>query len=321
MSRKILALGSVASLVLATGCTGDSTGDAGELRSVTAGAIPIVDVAPLHLGQELGHFEDRGIDLEIEPGSGGVDAITGVASGNFEFAFGNVVSQINMRSNFEQGEGAPLRVIANGNATNGEQGEDFSAVVVAEDSAIETPADLEGATVAANNLENIGDTTVRESVRADGGDPAAVDFVRMDLPDMSAAVTNEEVDAAWVVEPFVTMALQDGHREIASNFADGHPELTVATYFTSEQMLNQEPELIDDIAAALEESLSYAEDNPEEVRRILDSYTEIDEDLTEEIRLPDFPAEVNRESVDTMADLMVEDGLLDDKPDMDELYR
>lgn len=323
MRRKLMALGGATLLTVTTACGGGggADGDDGELRSVTAGVIPIVDVAPIYLGIEQGFFESRGIDLELETGSGGVDAITGVASGNFEFAFGNVVSLINMRTNYEQGEGAPLKIIANGVGTNGQQGADFSAVVVAEDSPIETPADLEGATVAANNLENIGDTTVRQSVRADGGDPSQVEFVRMDLPNMSAAVENGEVDAAWVVEPFTTMALQDGHREIASNFVDGHPELTVAVYFTSEQMLSEDPELIDDVTAALEESLAYADDNPDEVRRILTTYTEIDEELIDEIRLPVWPPEVNRESVQTMAELMVEDGLIEQLPDMDAMYR
>ncbi|KOX15698.1 ABC transporter substrate-binding protein [Nocardiopsis sp. NRRL B-16309] len=318
MRPHVSALGAATVLLLATACGGagqDGTGD-GELREVTAGAIPIVDVAPLHLGVEQGFFAERGIDLAIEPGSGGAAAIPGVISGNFEFAFGNVVSLMVARD-----QGLPLKVFSNGVATNGEQGADFSGVFVLDDSPVETAADLEGLTVAANNLLNIGDTTVRESVRQAGGDPSTVEFVEMALPDMAPALENEQVDAVWLVEPFTTMAIEAGHREIASNFVDTHPELTVATYFTSEQMIAEEPELIDDLDAALRESLAYAEANPDEVRRIVTTYTEIDEELLGEVRMPRWPAEVNEESIGVLADLMVEDGIVDSEPDLAALYR
>ena len=317
MRRQLTALSGIAVLVLATACSGGGEeGGDGELRRITAGAIPIVDVAPLHLGVDQGFFADRGIDLEIQPGSGGAAAIPGVVSGNFEFAFGNTVSLLVARD-----QGLPLKVFANGVSSNGEQGADFSAVFVRDESPVETAADLEGMTVAANNLLNIGDTTVRESVREAGGDPSDIEFVEMAFPDMIPALENGQIDAAWLVEPFTTAALDAGNREIASNFVDTHPELSVATYFTSEEMLAQEPQLIDDIEAALQESFAYAEANPDEVRRILGEYTEIDAAALADIRLPRWPEAVNEESVGILADLMLEDGLIGTEADLASLYR
>ncbi|XKK39372.1 ABC transporter substrate-binding protein [Nocardiopsis sp. ARC36] len=318
MRRQSTALSCIAVLVLATACSGGGGGEDGEggLRRITAGAIPIVDVAPLHLGVDQGFFADRGIDLEIQPGSGGAAAIPGVVSGNFEFAFGNTVSLLVARD-----QGLPLKVFANGVSSNGEQGADFSAVFVRDDSPVETAADLEGMTVAANNLLNIGDTTVRESVREAGGDPSDIEFVEMAFPDMVPALENGQIDAAWLVEPFTTAALDAGNREIASNFVDTHPELSVAAYFTSEEMLAREPELIDDVEAALQESFAYAEANPDEVRRILGGYTEIDGAALTDIRLPRWPEAVNEESVGVLADLMLEDGLIGTEADLAALYR
>jgi NitT/TauT family transport system substrate-binding protein len=317
MRRQSTALGGIAVLVLATACSGGGGEDGeGGLRRITAGAIPIVDVAPLHLGVDQGFFADRGIDLEIQPGSGGAAAIPGVVSGNFEFAFGNTVSLLVARD-----QGLPLKVFANGVSSNGEQGADFSAVFVRDDSPVETAADLEGTTVAANNLLNIGDTTVRESVREAGGDPSDIEFVEMAFPDMVPALENGQIDAAWLVEPFTTAALDAGNREIASNFVDTHPELSVAAYFTSEEMLAREPELIDDVEAALQESFAYAEANPDEVRRILGEYTEIDGAALTDIRLPRWPEAVDEESVGVLAALMLEDGLIGTEADLAALYR
>ncbi|MDA2813384.1 ABC transporter substrate-binding protein [Nocardiopsis sp. RSe5-2] len=313
--RPLPAAASAAALVLAASACGGGGDDGGGPRTIAVGAIPIVDLAPLHLAVDQGFFADRGIEVEIRSMSGGAQAVPGVAGGDLDFAFGNVTSLLVARD-----AGLPVKVVANGATTTGEQGNDVSAVVVPEGSPIESAEDLEGATVAVNNLENIGDTTVRNSVRKAGGDPAEVGFTELPFPDMPAALEKEEVDAAWMAEPFLTTSLQAGATEIASNFVDAHPELTMATYFTSERLLAEDPELAADFTAAMEEGLAYAEDNPDEVRRILGEYTEIDPAVIEDIRLPSFPTEMNRESIRTIADLMEEDGLVDEAPDVDALF-
>lgn len=62
-----------------------------------------------------------------------------------------------------------------------------------------------------------------------------------------------------------------------------------------------------------------AQENPDAVREILGEYTEIDPAIAEARTLPAFPPEINRESVQTLSDLAVEDGLLDEAPDLDAL--
>ena len=306
-----------AALLVATACSssGEEAGQE-ELTTITAGVIPIVDVAPIYLGVDQGFFSDRGIDLRLESGSGGAAIVPGVISGEFDFAFSNVVSLIVARE-----QGLPLVTLSNGVTSAGEQGADFGGVFVLDESDVTGAADLEGLTVAANNLNNIGDTTVRQSVRADGGDPAEVDFVELPFPDMPAALETGQIDAVWAVEPFASSIREAGHREIASNFVDTDPDLSVAAYFTAQEHLDQDPELFADITAALEESLSYAQDNPDEVRRILGTYTEIDDQVIEQMILPRFPARIDTESVQVLADLMVTDGLIETEPDLDALLR
>src|SRR5665811_2571850 len=82
-------------------------------------------------------------------------AVPGVINGEFDFAFGNIVSLM-----VAQDQGLPLEFVTNGTTTAGEAGKDFSGVVVNADSDIKSPADLAGETVSVNNLKNIGDTTI-----------------------------------------------------------------------------------------------------------------------------------------------------------------
>jgi NitT/TauT family transport system substrate-binding protein len=319
MRRLVISAITAAALLTTTAACGSSEaggsgGSGGGTTKVKVGAIPIVDVAPLHLGKEKGFFAEQGIEVEVVNTTGGAAAVPGVVSGEFDFAFGNVVSLIVARS-----QKLPLKAIAEGNSSTGQQGKDFGGIVVPKDSPIRTAAELAGKTVAVNNLKNVGDTTVRASIRKAGGDPSTVKFVELAFPDMPAAVASNRVDAAWVVEPFFTVTQNQGARVIASNFVDTAPNMTVATYFTTEKMIKQKADLVKRFTAAIEKSLQYAQEHPDEVRKVLLTYTKIDPAVAEKMTLPAWPTEINRESVQMMADLMLSDGLVKEKVDVSEL--
>lgn len=309
----------VVPLMLTVACGGSDAGDDGgeggeQNDQVTVGVIPIVDVAPIYLGDEEGFFAEQGIDLTLETAQGGAAIVPGVLSGDYEFGFSNVTSLL-----LASQEGLPVTVVGNGVASTGEQGADFGAVLASPDSGISTAADLAGKRVAVNTLKNIGTTTINASVRAAGGDPSSVEYVELAFPDMPAALEQGNVDAIWVVEPFLTVAQQDGAQVVASNYVDAAADLTVAVYFTSEQLMSQDADLVQRFQKALAQSLDYAQDNPDAVREVLASYTEIDPSVVEALTLPAWPAEINRPSVEKLAELGVQDGLLEETPDLDAL--
>ena len=319
--RRTVAVLVTAPLMLVAACGGDEEpattpggGGGTGVEPVSVGVIPIVDVAPIYLGVEQGFFEECGLDVNLETGQGGAAIVPAVVSGQSEFGFSNITSLLLAAS-----EGLPLQVVSNGVASTGEQGEDFGAVIASPDSGITGAADLAGRTVAVNTLNNIGTTTVRESVRAAGGDPDSIQFVELPFPEMPAALEQGNVDAAWVVEPFLALGTDQGAQVVTSNFVDTAEDLTVAAYFTSKQYAQENPEAVECFSSAMEQSLQYAQENPDAVRDILGEYTEIDPAIAEEMTLPAWPAEINRDSVQTLSDLAVEDGLLDEAPDLDAL--
>lgn len=314
MRRHLIALSCVAALAVAACGGGSDSGtrtDASGTTRITVGAIPIVDVAPLYLGKQKGFFEQQKLDLTITPTTGGAAAVPGVVSGQFTFAFGNVTSLLVARD-----QGLDLKVVANGVASTGERDADFSAVMVRNDSPIRSAKDLAGKTVSVNNLKNVGDTTVRASVRAAGGDPSAVKFVELAFPNAPGELANGRVDAIWVVEPFVTQAKDQGARVVAWNFVDAVPDLTVATYFTTGKRIKDEADLVKRFTTAINQSLTHANEHPDEVREVLKTYTKIAPEVAAKMTLPAWPSEVNRDSVQKLGDLARQDGLISEQPDV-----
>jgi NitT/TauT family transport system substrate-binding protein len=313
MRRPLVAPVAVALLLVAAGCgsSGDEPPAAGGATSqVKVGVIPIVDVAPIYLGKQKGFFSSRGMELTMETGQGGAAIVPGVVSGQFQFGFSNVTSLL-----VAQSRGLPLKVVSNGVASTGKDKADYGGVVTRDD-AIKTAADLAGKRVAVNTLKNIGDSTIRASVRKAGGDPSSIKFVELAFPDMPAALEAGRVDAVWVVEPFLSATLAQGGRLVASNYVDAAPDLTVAVYFTSEQLMRSDPDLVKRFTDAMTESLAYADAHPDEARQVLTTYTQIDEAAIKELTLPKWPAEINRASVETLATLALQDGLVTKQPDV-----
>jgi NitT/TauT family transport system substrate-binding protein len=321
MRRPATALAAVPLLFLAA-CGGSDDdagsagggGSAGGTEQVTVGVIPIVDVAPVYLGQQEGFFADCGLEVTLESGQGGAAIVPGVVSGEFQFGFSNVTSLL-----LAAEQGLPLKMVANGVASTGEQGNDFGAVVALPASGITGPADLAGKRVAVNTLNNIGTTTVNESVRKAGGDPSGIQYVELAFPDMAAAVAAGNVDAAWVVEPFVAQNKAAGAQVVASNFVDTADDLTVSTYFTSEQYAAQNPDAVKCFTEGMNQALTFADQNPDAVRAVLGTYTQIAPEVADAMVMPRWPTEINEESVQTLADLAVEDGLMDQTPDLEAL--
>ncbi|MDX3383199.1 ABC transporter substrate-binding protein [Streptomyces niveiscabiei] len=306
-----------------TACGSSDSGDAqgtpdsgGKTAEVTVGVIPIVDVAPLYLGQKQGFFEKRGIRLKTVTAQGGAAIIPGVVSGQFQFGFSNTTSLL-----LAQTKGVPIKAVANGAASNGKVGSDVTAVLVKKDSPAKSAKDLAGRTVAVNTLQNIGDTTVRETVRRAGGDPSKVKFVEIPFDQMPAALDDGRVDAAWMGEPSQTIAKGQGARVIASPFAETDPALTVAAYFTSTKIAQQNPALVKKFTEAMNESLEYASAHPDEARQTLTTYTKISGDVLDKLILPSWPTAVNRASLEKLAQLGGQDGVFGDKkPDIGALF-
>ncbi|MBB4907792.1 ABC transporter substrate-binding protein [Actinophytocola algeriensis] len=317
--RRHLAAILLATSLLATACGAGDGADGGsaapgEPDKVTVGVIPILDVAPIYLGVEKGFFAELDIDLELTQAEGGAAIVPAVVSEQYQFGFSNVVSLL-----LAQSEGLPVKVVSNGNNSTGVDGEDFAGLMVKADSPIRSAKDLEGRTVAANTLQNIVDTSVRASVREAGGDPSKVKFVALPFPEQPAALANGQVDAVFVVEPFQQAVLAEGGRKIASSYVDAADDLTVAVYFTSRQLQAENPDLVRRFTEAMQESLSYADSHPDEARQIIGTYTEIAPEVIEKLTLPKWPSDINRDSLETMADLAVEDGLLKETPDLNAL--
>jgi NitT/TauT family transport system substrate-binding protein len=318
MRVRLLAL-TVCALVFA-GCGGGDTassgGGAGKPATLKVGVIPIADVAPLYVGMQQGFFKDEKLTIEPKIADGGAAIATSVLSGDNQFGFSNVVSLVTARS-----KKLPLRIVAQGASGYKTEKDAFDTLLVPKGSAIKQAKDLEGKTVAVNALNNIGPLGINYAVEQAGGDPKKVKYIEVPFPDMIAALEAGRIDAAWVVEPFASQGQAGGARSIFAPFEAVSPDLTVATYFTSEQYIKQNGDVVNRFVRAMEKSLAYAAANPEAARKAVLTYTKIPPAAVQKMKLPNWNPEYNDASIDKTIQLAQKYGFVEKPVALDDLIR
>jgi NitT/TauT family transport system substrate-binding protein len=296
---------------------GDDTGGTGnegtteELTPIKVGILPLSGLAPLWYGIDEGYFEEEGLEVTTEIGEGGAALTPAVLNDDYQFAIGEYVSTMQAREN-----DVGIQVVSN--LTNGadEPDQGINALLVKSDSGIESVEDLAGKTIAVNGLGGVDDVTIKAILDDNGVDPESVEFTEVPFPDMNAAVEAGQVDVASQPEPFVTLGEQSGLVNLLDPYYEAVPSMPLGLVFASEEWLADNPDLADAFTRALQRSIDASSDE-EAMKEVIVANTDIDAELVEEIALDHWDAEVNREGLETLADLSVRYGVLEADPDLD----
>lgn len=321
--RTVVALAvAVAALMGIAACGGgDSGGGGGDSASnkpttLKVGVIPIADVAPLYIGMKQGFFKQENLTIQPQLAEGGATITAQTVSGDLQVGFSNVTSLAIASS-----KKLPVQIVASGVQGAKDDSGAWDAVLSKKGSPIKDLKALEGKTVSVNNLNNVGPLTINNAMEKAGADYKKVKYVEVPFPDANAALDTGRIDAAFVVEPFVSQGTAQGANAVTHSFEETAPNYAVATYFVTKQYAAQNKDVLDRFVRAINKSLDYAQSHPDEVRQIVPTYTKIPKDVAAKMKLPQWSSDLNQPSIQQTVDLAQKYGFIKDKPDLGELIR
>jgi NitT/TauT family transport system substrate-binding protein len=312
----------VAALFAVAACGGgddDGGGGGGASNKPTTlrvGVIPIADVAPLYVGIKQGFFKQENLTIQPQLAEGGATITAQVVSGDLQVGFSNVTSLVIASS-----KKLPVEIVASGVQAAKDDSGAWDAVLSKKGSSIKDLKGLEGKTVSVNNLNNVGPLTINQAMEKAGADYKKIKYVEVPFPDANAALDAGRIDAAFVVEPFVSQGKAQGANEVTHSFEATAPNYTVASYFTTKQYSGKNKDVLDRFVRAINKSLSYAQSHPDVVRQVVPTYTKIPADVASKMHLPTWSPDLNEPSIQQTADLAQKYGFIKDKPDLGELIR
>jgi NitT/TauT family transport system substrate-binding protein len=291
---------------------GDSQGGGPTTLNVqeTAG-VPSAFVA---FGMSKGFFDKQKLKINLQSSQGGATTVPALVSGKIQVAGSNVVSLLIAAS-----KGLPVEAIAPGTSAHGQGQKDFGALMVAKDSPVRDVKDLAGKTVAVNTLNNIAEVVVKASLQKAGVDPGQVKLREVDFPEMEPALAKGDVDAAFLIEPFVTTARKAGDRIVDYSYVTTEPNLQVGAYAVSRKFAEENPDAVKRYRAAVGQTATYLMGHQSEFRAFLAKQAKTPPALANSMELPTFTTQLNTASMQKTAGLVQQYGLVKDKVNVGDL--
>lgn len=190
---------------------------------------------------------------------------------------------------------------------------EWSAIVVAEDSGIASPADLAGATVAATSGTDPY-FFLLQTLDGAGIDFAEIEHADLQHADGRTALENGDVDAWAGLDPHMAAAeLTAGarliHRDLSFN--------SFGTLNAREEFIESEPELVQAVVDAYERARAWVEENPDDAAALLAEEAGIglevaERQLTERTHLDNdpVPGEELHRTLERLLPYLVDNGLV-----------
>jgi NitT/TauT family transport system substrate-binding protein len=178
-------------------------------------------------------------------------------------------------------KGIPITIVAPAAINDARRPTNF--LLVAKDSPIRTPRDLNGKTLGSSPLKSIGTYATEAWLDANGGDSTSIKWVDIPFPLCGEALAKGRIDAAFVVEPFAT-ASKSLTRLLGRPYEAISPLFLGAAYFTTPAYAAAHPDIVKKFASAIHEASLWGNKNQAKSGEILAKYSKVDPDTVATMR-------------------------------------
>lgn len=295
--RKVLRLAALGAAALALAAPAAHA----QTLKLRVSTIPIIDTAPMQAAIAKGFFAEQGLEVDTTPTAGGAAGLPALAAGQVQVAFSNIISIV-----LGAKQGLGFEVIAAGSGT-GDTTPDLAAMVAKPGSAFKTGKDFEGKRVAVNTRNNIIWLYARAWIQATGGDPDKVTYLEVPFPQMTDALRGDRVDAAFVVEPFLSGGVSSGAAQVVGwPYNVVHKRVPVGMYAMTSSYMKANPGVAERFVRGYNKGVDWINQNKgsEEWLKIISGYTRMKPEMLKGLNLPLFEKTVDLGGVDKVVELM-----------------
>lgn len=282
------------------------------LALLHVGIVPIYAVSPHFAADSQGYFAAEGIAVTTQPTQSGVVGIPGLMSGSFDVVYSNSISVLTALE-----RGIDLRIIAEATliATKPPDG---GALFKRKGDNLSSGKDLEGKIVGINARYDIQWLVMQGWIQKTGGDLSKITYREVPVPSAIDALKNKQVDAALVLDPFMTIGFGDPSIELL-----GWPLMTVmpglpsSLWVVSGTTADTKTELVRSYVRAFMKGVAWVNANigDQAYLDLVSSYTKADPKLLAKMYTAKQPTAISANEINGIAAVMRQYGLL--KTDVD----
>jgi NitT/TauT family transport system substrate-binding protein len=305
------ALGSDSSSSSNQGSSG--TPGAPEKAKIKVAVLPTMDTVPLHLAIESGFFAKEGLEVTPVTAASGADTVAKLVSGEVDFAFSSWTPLFIAKSK----GAADIKLVAD--ATSSAAG--YAVVATLPNSPIQSVKDLAGKRIAITARFTISHLLVQAHLKAAGIDPDnGVQYAEMAFPQMTQALQAGQVDAVFLVEPFIQAAVKQANvRQVFDTSTAPTADLPLTGYGATTNFVNGNKRTVEAFQRALKKATDLAHGDRSKVEPLLEKIAKVDAATSKKTVLADFVSSLDPTRIQRVVDLMVEFKALEKRIDVNDM--
>jgi NitT/TauT family transport system substrate-binding protein len=257
-----------------------------EKPDITVAAVPASGAAGLYIAQDEGLFKRHGLHVTILPSVSATVVLAELRAGRIDVSLGQYTADI-----LAQAKGiASLKILAEGNMGGPGTGE----VLVPGGSAVKTPAQLKGKTIAVNVLNGLAELEVMDDLKGYGITADQVHFTAIPFPSEAAALNAGQVSAAYMVEPYISQAeMAAGAKVLLDTNSGATMNFPVEGYAVTRAWAQKYPRTAAAFAAAIDQGQDIAGRDKGEAEKVLVKFLGITPRVASVMSLGTYPDRVD----------------------------
>jgi NitT/TauT family transport system substrate-binding protein len=268
-----------------------------DLIPLRVGAAMDDQSKPVFYALDNGLFAKAGLDVQLVALSGGGAAIAAaVVGGSLDLGKSNALELIAAHV-----RGLPFTIVGPGAGTGAF--DHNGAIVVPVASPIRGARDLIAKTVAVISLVTIQSIAVKAWIDTNGGDAQDVHFLEVPPSATLAALEGGRIDAASLLEPFLSQALAAGTvRVLGYPYGAVAPRFEGASYFTTTDWAAKHADALGRFVRVLHDANVYVGAHEVDTNPLVAKYAKIDPALLTRMSHSERPAYVDRATLQPLID-------------------
>jgi NitT/TauT family transport system substrate-binding protein len=234
--------------------------------SIKLGVGMVEANAQAYYAQDMGFFKAAGLNVSISQLRSGTAISAAIVGGDLQAGVSNVVSL-----GAAHQRGIPFVIIAPGAYYDAKY--PTAAAVVAPNSTVKTPKDLDGKVVGGLSLGGLDQVAMWAYIDKNGGDLSTVKFVEVTNAIMGEALAQGRIASASMNDPELSEAVAQGKVKILGRAWDAISPLFMQTvWFTTRDWLQGNKETARRLSQALVAAGNWGMKNPQAGAAILSKY-------------------------------------------------
>jgi len=233
---------------------------AADMTKLRINRSPVGQFQGLIIGQEQGYFADRGIELEIAIGTSPDAAIAELVSGQSQIAMTGGVPLAAAVA-----KGVPVVAVLNG---QNDGNVPTHGLLVKADSGIEKITDLKGKKVGLPGIASPQGLYLLEAFEKAGMTRDDVELVNLPFPGVTQAIESGAVDAGVPIGLFFDFGKAAGLKELPEYAEQVMLDVPAVFFAANKNWAAENEEVLTKFVEAMEMAHDWANEHPDEVRRI-----------------------------------------------------